>query len=109
MRGARPPGHRVGSVAAGSPADAAGLRVGDRVVELDGRNVEQAAYQDVVDRVHAPGDHIVLLVVDADADQFFSERNIAVSATMDGVETISCPLTTPPAAIGRYSQPRVPL
>ena len=96
------PGHFVGRVDLGSPADAAGLRVGDRVVEVDGANVDDLSHQDVVDRVASSGDqHVTLLVVDPAADRFFSEQNVVVTASMDGVKTTTCPDTKPAAFIGQ--------
>jgi len=94
------PGHFITRVDVGSPAEAVGLRVGDRVVEVNGDNVDEAAHQNVVDRVTAASDQLVLLVVDPDADKFFSEQNVAITASLDCVETITCPNNEPTASIG---------
>jgi len=52
----------IGGVAAGSPADRAGLRKGDRLLEFDG--VELNTWRDLTERVSASkaGDSVTLLV-----------------------------------------------
>jgi len=94
-------GHFVGTVDAGTPAQAAGLLSGDRIVEVNGENVENAEHVNVVDRIRAISGEVTLLVVDPDADKFFSEERIAILASMDGVQTITCPETKPADLIGQ--------
>jgi len=94
-------GHFVGVVDAGSPAEAAGLRNGDRIVEVNGDNVEQEAHRDVVEKIKAISDEVRLLVVAPDDDKFFSEENIAIVGSMDCVLKITCPEAKPAALIGR--------
>jgi len=93
-------GHFVSDVDAGSPAHAAGLRAGDRIVEVNGDNVETAKHQEVVRKIRTLPDQVTLLVVDPEADKFFIEQSIAVSGSMDCVDTISCPDTKPTAPLG---------
>ena len=52
----------VGGVAPGSPADRAGIRKGDQLVEIDG--VEINTWRDLTDRISASkaGDRVTLLV-----------------------------------------------
>lgn len=52
----------IGGVAAGSPAEQAGLRKGDRLLEFDG--VDLATWRDLTDRIaaRAAGDTVTLLV-----------------------------------------------
>jgi putative serine protease PepD len=56
-------GALVREVSPGSPADAAGLQVGDLIVEIDGAAVEN--YEDLARRIraHAPGDRVALTIV----------------------------------------------
>lgn len=51
-----------------SPAEKAGLLAGDRLVEVNGDNVEQETHQQVVGRIRAAPDAVRLLVVDPEAD-----------------------------------------
>ncbi|MGA9627686.1 MAG: SpoIIE family protein phosphatase [Bryobacteraceae bacterium] len=53
----------VTNVYPGSPAEVAGLRVGDQIVAFDGRRVEDAADQERVWRIHEPGDSVRLTVL----------------------------------------------
>ena len=94
-------GHFVSDVDAGSPAEAAGLRDGDRIVAVNGDNVEQATHRDVVDNIKTLGGQVRLLVVDPDADRFFADQKITLVESMDRVERITCPETKPAAATGR--------
>ena len=53
----------VTNVYPGSPAEAAGLRVGDQIVAFDGRRIEDAADQERVWKLHDPGDSVRLTVL----------------------------------------------
>uniref|UniRef100_A0A8C1Y9A8 PDZ domain-containing protein n=1 Tax=Cyprinus carpio TaxID=7962 RepID=A0A8C1Y9A8_CYPCA len=54
----------------GSPADLSGLRSGDRVVEVNGENVEGETHQQVVQRILEVEHRTRLLVVDRVTDEF---------------------------------------
>lgn len=77
------PGQYVGKVDAGSPAEAAGLREGDRIVEVDGHNVEGETHSQVVERIRKGNDGLgkttELLVLDKRADQYYREKGIQVN------------------------------
>lgn len=79
-------GHYVGSVVPGSPAEQAGLRPGDRVVEVDGRNVETESYSEFVETMSAKmkaGDRrLTVLVVDEKTDQYFKDHGVRLSADL---------------------------
>jgi len=90
-------GHFVSELDVGSPAEASGLLKGDRIVEVNGENVEQLAHRDVVDKIKAVSDEVKLFVVDPEADKFFTEKNIVVVGSMDCVDNITCPETKPAA------------
>ena len=47
------PGQFIGIVDAGSPAEDAGLREGDRIVEVNGTNIAQENHKQVVERIKA--------------------------------------------------------
>jgi len=64
--------------------------------------VDESSHGDVVDRVRcAGGGTVTLLVVDPDADRFFRDQNVTVTASMDCVITISCPDMKPHEPIGQ--------
>uniref|UniRef100_A0A8C8SC44 Na(+)/H(+) exchange regulatory cofactor NHE-RF n=1 Tax=Pelusios castaneus TaxID=367368 RepID=A0A8C8SC44_9SAUR len=52
-----------------SPAERSGLRAGDRLVEVNGDNVEKESHQQVVSRIRAALGAVRLLVVDPEADE----------------------------------------
>ncbi|XP_038227764.1 Na(+)/H(+) exchange regulatory cofactor NHE-RF1 [Dermochelys coriacea] len=52
-----------------SPAETSGLRAGDRLVEVNGENVEKESHQQVVSRIRAAVGAVRLLVVDAETDE----------------------------------------
>jgi len=78
-----------------------GLHDGDRIVEVNGDNVEQAAHREVADKIKAISGEVTLLVVDPDADKFFAEKNIVIVGSMDGVQEITCPESEAAPLIGR--------
>lgn len=47
------PGQFIGIVDAGSPAEDAGLKEGDRIVEVNGTNIAQENHKQVVERIKA--------------------------------------------------------
>jgi len=83
----------VGKVDAESPADAVGLREGDRMVAVNGVDVTGETHQDVVRRIREDADRVELLVVDAAADAYLAECGVDVSATMSewAVRRVACP------------------
>jgi C-terminal processing protease CtpA/Prc len=89
-------GQFVGKVDAASPASLSGLRDGDRIIEVNGSNVEKASHKEVVEKIKSKPDEVVLLVVDADADAYFTTKAIVVTSVNDGLcERIVCPDTKP--------------
>ncbi|XP_061866693.1 Na(+)/H(+) exchange regulatory cofactor NHE-RF1 [Colius striatus] len=63
------PGQFIRLVEAGSPAERSGLRAGDRLLEVDGENVERESHQQVVERIRAAAGTVSLLVVDSAAEE----------------------------------------
>ena len=62
-------GHYVEDVTIGSIADKAGLKVGDRVKEVNHRNIELEIHENCVSRVRESGDTVHLNVMSVQADQ----------------------------------------
>ena len=77
-------GQFVGKVDPGSPADQAGLREGDRIVEVNGVPVGAETHAQVVERVKAVPGETRFLVVDAAADEYYRGRGLTVRADMVG-------------------------
>uniref|UniRef100_H3CCB0 Na(+)/H(+) exchange regulatory cofactor NHE-RF n=1 Tax=Tetraodon nigroviridis TaxID=99883 RepID=H3CCB0_TETNG len=70
------PGQYIRSLDPGSPADRAGLRPQDRLVEVNGTNIEGMRHADVVAFIKKGGDETWLLVVDPETDTHFKKRGV---------------------------------
>jgi len=90
-------GHYVGSVESGSTADKAGLRPGDRIVEVDGANVETDSHDELSAKISAArarrrravdDGRLQLLVVDQDADAYFKEHAMKLANDQPYVERL---------------------
>lgn len=91
-------GQFIGKVDRGSPAESAGLREGDRIVQVDGQDIEGETHSTVVARIKkgsAPEEEddddggpdgsvsrCSLLVVDRRADTYYKEKGIRVHSDM---------------------------
>lgn len=90
------PGQFVGKVDEGSPAEAAGLRLNDRIVEVNGHSVEGRSHADVVADVKSVSGEVRLLVVDADTDEMCRQSGVVLSSScLTSVQTIICPDSNP--------------
>ncbi|MBN3322378.1 NHRF2 protein, partial [Atractosteus spatula] len=75
-------GQYIRKVELGSPAEAAGLRAGDRVVEVNGENVEKETHHQVVQRIKALESETRLLVVDRETDEYLKSARLTCSEDM---------------------------
>ena len=94
------PGQFVHEVDERSPAAAAGLRDGDRIVEVNGTNVALEKHHDVVERIRATQDEVRLLVVDVVADAFYRQHDVVVTSTTPGVVVMETPQPVDPSDTG---------
>lgn len=78
-------GQFIGKVDAGSPAQAAGLFEGDRIIEVNGTNIGNENHQQVVQRIKAVPDETTLLVVDTETDNYYKEKKIVIRGDMPNV------------------------
>lgn len=58
------PGQYVGKVDANSPAELAGLREGDRIIEVNGTDIGSETHKQVVERIKVVPNETTLLVID---------------------------------------------
>ncbi|XP_058829086.1 Na(+)/H(+) exchange regulatory cofactor NHE-RF1 [Topomyia yanbarensis] len=72
------PGQYIGKVDDGSPAEAAGLRQGDRIIEVNGTNITNETHKKVVELIKSISNETKLLVIDPRADA--SELKAAAAA-----------------------------
>ncbi|XP_065780120.1 Na(+)/H(+) exchange regulatory cofactor NHE-RF2 isoform X3 [Muntiacus reevesi] len=78
------PGQYIRSVDPGSPAAHSGLRAQDRLIEVNGQNVEGLRHAEVVASIKAREDEAQLLVVDPETDEHF--KRLRVTPTEEHVE-----------------------
>uniref|UniRef100_A0A3P9K8S6 Na(+)/H(+) exchange regulatory cofactor NHE-RF n=1 Tax=Oryzias latipes TaxID=8090 RepID=A0A3P9K8S6_ORYLA len=70
-------GQFIRNVEPGSSADLAGVRAGDRLVEVNGVNVENESHQQVVTRICEVAHRTRLLVVDRETDEYLRSQDRA--------------------------------
>ncbi|CAL8332068.1 unnamed protein product [Merluccius merluccius] len=70
-------GQLIRKIEPGSCADLSGLRPGDRVVEVNGHNVEHDTHHQVVDRIREVEHRTRLLVIDRDTDDYLHSRGLS--------------------------------
>lgn len=59
-----------------SPAESSGLRAGDRLVFVNGEDVENESHQQVVSRIRATAGLLELIVVDPETEQLLKRHNL---------------------------------
>lgn len=73
-------------VAPGGISHRAGIRVSDRLVEINGESIEALSHTEVVEKIVQAGQSLMLLLVDHEADQYYKSRNMRPTAAMATVE-----------------------
>lgn len=76
------PGQYIGKVDDGSPAEAAGLRQGDRIIEVNGTNITTETHKKVVELIKSVPNETKLLVIDPRADA--AELKAAIAKSKGG-------------------------
>ncbi|KAF4525120.1 hypothetical protein B566_EDAN005062 [Ephemera danica] len=80
------PGQYIGKVDENSPAEAAGLKSGDRIVEVNGVNISNENHKQVVQRIKAVANETRLLVVDAEAEEYYKSKSIVIKSSLPNVK-----------------------
>lgn len=78
-------GQLIGKIDEGSPAESAGLREGDRIIEVNGVNVSNENHKQVVERIKAIPTETKLLVVDLEAEKYYKNKKIVIKSSMANV------------------------
>lgn len=84
-------GQYIGKVDDDSPAQAAGMKEGDRIVEIEGTNIGNENHSQVVTRIKAAGESVTMLLVDPETDRHFKEEKVVVSSSMSEVVRMETP------------------
>lgn len=88
-------GQFIGKVDEDSPAQYAGLREGDRIIEVNGVNIANENHRQVVERIKSIPNETKLLVVDEEADRWYKVMKIVVKSTQSNVEYVKTPVPRP--------------
>ncbi|KAM6158614.1 Na(+)/H(+) exchange regulatory cofactor NHE-RF4 [Rhynchocyon petersi] len=75
----------------GLPAEKAGMQAGDRLVAVAGESVEGLGHEETVSRIRAQGSCISLVVVDPEADRFFSMVRLSPLLFLESTEVFASP------------------
>ena len=78
-------GHYLNQISPGEPADLAGVKDNDRIVEINGTNVESATHAHVVDLIRESGDKVSFLIVDKETDEYYKSRDILITSALLGI------------------------
>ncbi|XP_020859265.1 Na(+)/H(+) exchange regulatory cofactor NHE-RF3 [Phascolarctos cinereus] len=76
------PGSFIKEVQKGGPADLAGLEDEDYIIEVNGVNVMDEPYEDVVDKIQNSGKSVILLVCGKKAYDYFQAKKIPIISSM---------------------------
>jgi len=94
-------GQFIGKVDDDSPSQAAGLKEGDRIVEVNNTNIGNENHQQVVGRIKAGGEEVTLLVVDAETDKHYKDNKQVIHGNLPEVVTLSAAGPRPEETTGR--------
>merc|ERR1712154_347574 len=76
------PGQYIGRIEPGSPADKAGLKENDRLVEVNNVNIAGENHKQVVARIKSRSTETVLLVADEACDQYHRDKAIIITNSL---------------------------
>ncbi|KAL1454987.1 hypothetical protein WDU94_009114 [Cyamophila willieti] len=85
-------GQYIGKVDEGSPAEAAGLKEGDHIIEVNNENICTENHNQVVQRIKAVPDETKLLVVDSASEEYFKTNNITISHSLPDIAHLKTPV-----------------
>ena len=89
-------GQTISAVDDGGVAQKAGLRVGDKVIEVNGENVEQISHSDVVKRIKTNEKEVSMLVIDQTTAAYLKQEGRPVTADMANIMTVYVPKVSEP-------------
>lgn len=81
-------GQTISAVDEGSPAAIGGLREGDRVVEVNGRNIDKLKHGEVVNLIRENPTETSLLVIDSITDKYLKDNGRPVTADMANLKSV---------------------
>ncbi|XP_053619262.1 Na(+)/H(+) exchange regulatory cofactor NHE-RF1 [Plodia interpunctella] len=92
------PGQYIGKVDEGSPAEAAGLRRGDRILEVNGHSIAGETHKQVVSRIKERPEDAELLVVALAPGEVMPDLDAVPAQTQPDRSPVPARESPPPAA-----------
>ncbi|XP_059199509.1 Na(+)/H(+) exchange regulatory cofactor NHE-RF3 [Centropristis striata] len=99
-------GHYIRDIDRGSPADRAGLKDMERLVAVDGQEVDSCSHNQVVNKIRQSGNQCCFLVVDKDTDKMYMQGKVSPMLFLEEMnesnsppsytEAINLPTPAPP-------------
>ncbi|KAL2807391.1 Na(+)/H(+) exchange regulatory cofactor NHE-RF4 isoform 2 [Daubentonia madagascariensis] len=99
------PGQFLREVDPGQPADKAGMQAGDRLLAVAGESVEGLGHEETVSRIRAQGSRVSLIVVDPEADRFFSMVRLSPLLFLESTGAPASPQDTCSASLVETGDP----
>ncbi|XP_012325733.1 Na(+)/H(+) exchange regulatory cofactor NHE-RF4 isoform X2 [Aotus nancymaae] len=99
------PGQFLWDVDPGLPAEKAGMQAGDRLVAVAGESVEGLGHEETVSRIQAQGSCVSLIVVDPDADRFFSMVRLSPLLFLENTQAPASPQGSGSASLVETEDP----
>ncbi|XP_068185997.1 Na(+)/H(+) exchange regulatory cofactor NHE-RF3 isoform X2 [Antennarius striatus] len=84
-------GHFMKNIDKGSPADRGGMKEADRLLAVDGKDVEKCSHEQVVDMIGQSGNKCNLLVIDKETDQMFKLGKVSPIVFYEDKKTSNLP------------------
>lgn len=69
-------------VTLGGVSHKAGIRLNDRLVEVNGENIEALPHTQVVEKIRQAGSSIMFLLVDREANEYYKRRNTRITSSL---------------------------
>lgn len=88
-------GQFIGKVDDDSPAQLAGLREGDKIIEVNFVNISNENHRQVVERIKSITNETRLLVVDDMADKWYRDRKLVIRSSQPNVICYRTPVPRP--------------
>ncbi|KAM7407249.1 hypothetical protein PAMA_003126 [Pampus argenteus] len=73
-------------VISGKVADRAGVKVNNRLLEVNGENVEESTHEQVVDKIKMADGSIMLLLSDEETDRYYQNKHTKIGASLATTE-----------------------
>merc|ERR1711935_1080433 len=70
------------NIVEGEAADLAGIKAGDRIVEINGTNVEGSSHAEVVNMIRESEEQVTFLIVDEETDAHFKAKNVLITSAL---------------------------